>query len=158
MSAEEQGFNLNNDKFRQEHFLRTLTGLPSRVPVPAGMKPFDLAAALAGKPVVTGSGKSVTQIRLFEGIKYGYPLVGVLNPDMIVITRGADGSAMYSESQDLFMKVETKEVYLNVYYTSSGYVDTYSYSSEEEADFANSKSGRKRISIDGKAVKITVEA
>jgi len=131
-------------------------------PLPEGMTPFDLTAALAGKPVVTGEGKEVTQLTIFKNAGK-FPLAGVLEDRgyNTLIQRTIEGRADAYEnrtwdSRDLFMKVETKDVYFNIY-GSGNNLEAYGHPTEEEADKAQKLGGRKRVSVGDKALKVTVE-
>lgn len=71
----------------------------------SNLKPFDLERALAGDPVVTRSGRSVTQLHLFN-IETHYPLHAVVDGVCIVLsfTKGGRHEKMADEHvHDLFM-------------------------------------------------------
>lgn len=131
---------------------------PTPKPLPEGCKPFDLAAALAGKPVITGAGKPVTNIKVFEGVMDGFSLAGVLNGTVVVRTIGGHtnkSGADWEQDRTFFMKVETKDVYFNIYNATRP--EGHSHATEEAADKAFKDSGRKRVNEGGKALKVTVE-
>ena len=71
------------------------------------MKPFDLEAALAGAPVVTRSGKPVTQLVKFDAIRSPFNLFGVVDGE--VYSWGESGG------YDLFMATVKREGWINIY-------------------------------------------
>jgi len=80
------------------------------------MKKFNLEEALAGKPVITGDGRGVTQLTKFDANNEKYNLLGVL--DGKIRTWLEDGRFdLYSidKELDLFMKSEKRSIWVNVY-------------------------------------------
>lgn len=66
------------------------------------MKPFDLSAALAGAPVQTRDGRSVTQLVKFD-VAGDYCLVGVVNKTIYTWTSLGGYSGESNCYNDLFM-------------------------------------------------------
>lgn len=92
-------------------------------------RPFNLEEALAGKPVVTRDGQEVTQITLFEGTTTSHPVFAVLEGDILCFNEnGMHG--INSSSLDLFMKVRTMTVWVNLYPDCA----VHPYTSKEDAD------------------------
>tara|TARA_R110000868_G_scaffold184686_1_gene426336 strand:- start:22 stop:369 length:348 start_codon:yes stop_codon:yes gene_type:complete len=79
------------------------------------MKPFDLEKALAGEPVVTRSGREVFQLTHFLNTTKLYPLMGVVNGNVLTwLIDGSNVSPQEPGQLDLFMK--EMEQWVNVYY------------------------------------------
>lgn len=80
-------------------------------------KPFDLAQALSGKPVVYGL-RPVTEIKLFNTTLTDYPVVAFVAGAIRQFSRGGieqvDDSS-YFPGQNLLMLVETGFKWYNVY-------------------------------------------
>lgn len=109
------------------------------------MKPFNLADALAGKPVMTQDGRKVVRIFYAEEACESSKVICVLETGL-VISHYKDGrySADRKSDNDLVMAPQKKEGWINLY---QGDVwrclgDTI-YSSEEDAFNAASKYGWK---------------
>lgn len=81
----------------------------------SNLKPFDLEKALAGDPVVTRDGKSVSQITLFKGVAESYfPLVSVHETGYYIysLIDGTQSSNSNSNSAlDLFMAPKKVKYY-----------------------------------------------
>ena len=84
------------------------------------MKPFNLQAALAGKPVGTRNGKVVTGFTKFAGLKKPFEYVAVLAGTIHAFTD--EGKFLYSVGKieiehefDLVMRVEKHQVFLNIF-------------------------------------------
>jgi hypothetical protein len=78
-------------------------------------KPFNLEEALNGAKVVTRDGREVKELTKFEGLK-DYPLVGIVDSQLHTWTTQGLISLHLGECRaDLFLAVETKRVYVNVY-------------------------------------------
>ncbi|MGH2622055.1 MAG: hypothetical protein ACRDE7_00130 [Sphingobacterium sp.] len=87
------------------------------------MKKFDLKAALDGAKVVTRDGREVTQLTLFEGLRYkDCPLLGVM--DGYIVSCRSDGIHAGDNRNDLFMATEVKTYYVGVYRDNCGMVRT----------------------------------
>lgn len=105
------------------------------------MKAFNLEQALAGKPVVTRDGQSVTQLVLFKNINSPYPLHGVrlygVGPgDVNAWSIEGKHYTIGSHSNDLFMTPEKKEGWINIYkdvYAPNGVSVSKVYNTEAEA-------------------------
>jgi hypothetical protein len=79
------------------------------------LEKFDLEKALNGAKVVTRDGREVKELTKFEGFK-DYPLVGVLDNQLQTwTTQGLISPHLGECRADLFLAVETKRVYVNVY-------------------------------------------
>ncbi len=98
-------------------------------------KPFDLEEALAGKPVVTRSGQKVTEIVSFKTEGLTYPIRAIIGNGCLGFTKeGMFDTGGSVSDMDLFMKVETKTVWFNVYLRPDGTVYTqFRYDTEKEA-------------------------
>jgi hypothetical protein len=90
------------------------------------MKQFNLESALAGKPVITGNGRKVTQLHLFN-TNTEQPLLGIVEGDEDIFSWGTNGkyNANKDTSFDLFMATEKKSVWVNVYESEEGSDDEF---------------------------------
>lgn len=79
------------------------------------MKPFNLKAALAGKPVVTRDGRAVTQLHLFEHIRSDYPVRAVVEERIECYTDTGYSCTGDVFASDLLMSVERKSGWVNIY-------------------------------------------
>lgn len=105
------------------------------------MKPFNLEAAKAGKPVITRDGREA-RIICFDRKDRDFPLVAVCDVE------GGGGEAVYCCDKDgrpafhknplLFMKPETVTRWVNVYPSAT---ISHAYTSTEAAD-VGANSGR----------------
>ena len=99
------------------------------------MKPFNLADALAGKPVMTQDGVKVVRIFYAEEAYENSKVICVLETGL-VISHYKDGrySADRKSDNDLVMAPQKKEGWINLYQVSFGRApgDTI-HSSEEDA-------------------------
>lgn len=111
------------------------------------MKPFNLAEALAGKPVVTRDGRNVTGIAHLPSITHDFRVIALINGHMSTFTERGTWCPNAGADSDLFMAEETREWFVNVYPE-----DRYpaAYASIAEADVCS------RDRIVGR-VKITVQ-
>ncbi len=78
------------------------------------MKPFNLQKALAGEPVITREGKQVTEIHHFKTRNDKFNVIAIIDG----YYRTFDESGNYSltdNSNDLFMKSQIVEYWVNVY-------------------------------------------
>ena len=77
---------------------------------------FNLERALAGEPVITRNGKKVTQLHLFN-TNTEQPLLGIIEGDEDIFNWGTNGkyNSPKETSFDLFMAVEKKSIWINVY-------------------------------------------
>ena len=104
-------------------------------------KPFDLQAAIAGKPIVRRDGTPVKFVTYHEGVTDGYPVVVIVNGTLNSYM--ADGSA-YDDGEDdldLVMVTEKKKVWINTYKEWDGEVNAISYRSEHEAKHDSESNG-----------------
>ena len=79
------------------------------------MKPFDLEEALAGEPVVTRDGRKVTHITKIPNHNF---IVGIIEDVKQIPQWASSGNFLndhYTHPCDLFMYIEKKSVWLNVY-------------------------------------------
>ena len=115
------------------------------------MKPFNLQEALAGKPVMTRDGRTVTQLHLFE-CDAKFVLYGVVESCSCIYAFRKDGTWTSGPSKlDLFMASTGKTVWVNLYHDWTG-----RYDSQEKADaWANNSPASPRIG--GKAFPIIYE-
>lgn len=86
------------------------------------MKPFDLAAALAGAPVVTRDGRKVLQLAHFPEASPDIGLVILFEGSSTLNTRREDGTRFNGNdsSMDLFMAPVKQTVWVNMYRDLNG--------------------------------------
>lgn len=94
------------------------------------MRPFNLAEALAGKPVQTRSGVPVTELKHFTGVPQNQPcIVGVL--EGVVIYWLADGLFFRGPSflcdKDLVMVTTKKSYFYNVWERTGCFLGKYHF-------------------------------
>ena len=97
------------------------------------LKPFDLEAAKAGKPVFTRDGRKA-RIICFDTKGDPCPIIALVEENGIESAYHYDknGQNAYNKSKlDLMMLPEKKEVWVNVY--KGGLLDTKSYNTRKEA-------------------------
>jgi hypothetical protein len=108
------------------------------------MTKFDLAKAIAGKPVKTKDGRTLSELHLFSsGIKR--PVVGLVEGDDILTEYTREGKYWLDgieSSYDLSMDVKVKTYWANLYNDDQGLELSGIYFSEEEA--TNSKTHPER--------------
>jgi hypothetical protein len=91
------------------------------------MKPFNLQEALAGKPVITRAGKTVTKLVAFDIPDGKYPLVAsIYGRDSVeVYTLSGEFFTTYGKNRasdyDLFMASTKKTGWMNVYREDLGF-------------------------------------
>jgi hypothetical protein len=89
------------------------------------LEKFDLEKALNGAKVVTRNGREVSQLTNFENLNDDYPLIGVV--DRSIRTWTTQGLFVGDHAgecdEDLFLAVEPKRIWLNVY-VSHGTIQT----------------------------------
>lgn len=80
------------------------------------MKPFDLEKAKAGKPVVTRDGRPV-RIICWDRNKTDYPIVALVGDKEVISSFTTNGSFSLGEQdpKDLFMAIEKKKGWINIY-------------------------------------------
>lgn len=117
-------------------------------------KPFDLEAAKNGAPLVTRDGRKARFIAYVPEAEARYVVTvfveGATSPGF----RHEDGILREDRSpseHDLFIQVQTKTMYVNLYHERAGIFTAYSFQSEELA-LANAGRGASAI-----AQKIEVE-
>jgi hypothetical protein len=81
------------------------------------MKPFDLEKALAGEPVVTKNGQSVSQLTLFSLTKDDYCIYGVIEGRIQRWVRSGQYDVNV-ENHDLDLFMVQPEQWVNVYWIS----------------------------------------
>ena len=84
-------------------------------------KPFNLEEALNGAKVVTRDGREVTQLTKFN-VKDGIRIVGVIEGYRSTLEYDIEGF-VFSECEsttDLFLVVEPKSIWVNVYVSDKG--------------------------------------
>jgi hypothetical protein len=99
------------------------------------LEKFDLEKALNGAKVVTRDGREVTQLTKFEGLK-DYPLVGIVDSQLHTWTTQGPLSLHLGEcGADLFLAVEPKRIWVNVFKGKYGnlYVGGTQYNSPTRA-------------------------
>lgn len=123
------------------------------------MKPFNLERALAGDPVVTRDGRTVTNVTHFEGANR-FCLAAIIHPSNDPFAKTAPALSTFSKTgsyyslhdsvDDLFMASVKKELWTNVYISNIGkYVSGGNYENEAEAREA----GKEMVKILGTGVK-----
>lgn len=83
-------------------------------------KPFNLKEALAGTRVTTRNGQEVTGLHFFAGCVSDYPLVGLVEGELNTFTIDGRVSQFGESDFDLFLGVEHKEAWVNVYRNGDG--------------------------------------
>jgi hypothetical protein len=79
------------------------------------LEKFDLEKALNGAKVVTRDGREVKELTKFEGFK-DYPLVGIVDSQLHTwTTQGLISLHLGECGADLFLAVEPKRIWVNVY-------------------------------------------
>lgn len=79
------------------------------------MKPFNLQEAMAGKPVQTRDGREVTQLKFFEDVNINL-IIGVVAKNIWTWNMEGQSDSLSGESNnDLFMALEKKSIWVNVY-------------------------------------------
>lgn len=76
------------------------------------MKPFNLEAALAGARVIIRDGSEVTQLTLFDMVRDGYVLYGVLNYEIHSWLANGKYYRIDESNNDLFMASNTKSIWV----------------------------------------------
>jgi hypothetical protein len=80
------------------------------------MKPFNLQAALAGKPVVTRDGRKVTKIVHFsEAESSGWRVVGIATGEVLPVNEFGSYHGTIDSPKDWFMASEKKEGWVNIW-------------------------------------------
>jgi hypothetical protein len=120
------------------------------------MKPFDLEKALAGDPVVTRDGRSVTEVHRFKTLGGPYRLIAVIGGSLYRLTERGQYDSTGTNETDLFMAPKKRTVWINLYANGTdqpltGYI---TYSSEAAANNA-AKGSTNRIA--GKAFPVEIE-
>lgn len=97
-------------------------------------KEFNLQEALNGAKVVTRDGREVTQLTKFETIEE-HCLYGVVDEEIHSWLKNGTFYAHTKNKNDLFLAVEPRRIWVNVYEGSTGEIFTvnHSYSSLEMA-------------------------
>ena len=105
------------------------------------MRPFDLEKALAGEPVVTRDGRTVTEIHHFKTMRSDceFSLFAVVDGDVkSYLPDGRWSSSGGNSPRDLFMAPVKRQAWTNVFETPSGAIFTSGgcYDSNEKAEKA----------------------
>jgi hypothetical protein len=97
------------------------------------MKPFDLEAAKAGKPIVTRDGRKARLLAHVPEARQGYRVVAFIAGDDSAGAFYEDGTYIQSEEcrSDLFMDGESRTVYVNVF--PGGHADWFDTEAEARA-------------------------
>lgn len=128
-------------------------------------KPFDLDAALEGKPIVTRNGSKVLKIALFQGTKpepvIAAQIEGLDIPIIADAKTGRVAKCLIEHDFDLFMTPTTRTVWVNIYSDSSNSIavtgNKLSGSFWNSEEFANKAADDSRIRLGGRAHPITIE-
>jgi len=99
------------------------------------LKPFNLERALAGDPVVTGDGKNVSQLHMFN-CEDPFCLYGVISGETLPSAFKVDGSwgvQKYEVDKNLFMAPVKKEGWVNLSSSNDVYCNNCIYKTKEEA-------------------------
>ncbi|EPS1221647.1 hypothetical protein ACVBR5_000873 [Burkholderia cenocepacia] len=79
------------------------------------MKPFDLAAAKRGAPLITRDGRAVTEFHQFETEESKFPCAAIINGEAYWVNlEGRDCYGRESDA-DLFMAPCKRTVYVNIW-------------------------------------------
>ena len=99
------------------------------------MKPFNLEEALAGKPVRTRDGQVVSELHRFKSQDLDEPLAGIVDDSVHCWTLAGEYFENGITNFDLFMAVEKKQCWKNVYRRGKGQISlsTSSYLTEDSA-------------------------
>lgn len=104
------------------------------------LEKFDLEKALNGANVVTRDGREVKELTKFKSLNNYYPLVGVLDNELQTWTRtGQFDVNKDNHDNDLFIAVEPKRIWVNVYVTDDSIHTGGNYNSLEAAKKAIQK-------------------
>lgn len=121
----------NNPRFKHHKNIEQVINMQK-------MKPFDLEAAKAGKPVCTRDGRKA-RIICFDR-NWEYPIVALIeceNGEEMISACDKDGKARIYETQgtDLMMLPQKKEGWVRIYKSASNvyYLSSNIYKTEEEA-------------------------
>jgi hypothetical protein len=98
------------------------------------LKKFDLQKALNGAKVVTRDGKELTQLHIFDNVESHYPVYGCIENSIARWT--TDGCFLNNDSKnenDLFIEVEVKSVWQNVYTDMGDLLISGVYKTKEQA-------------------------
>jgi len=119
------------------------------------MKKFNLERALAGEPVVTRTGKKVTELHLFKNEDLIQPLYGIIEGDEDVLNWTTYGiyNPTKESSWDLFMEGKKKSRWVNVYEYGDTLILGDARSTSKEEAVINKYEGFKYI----KTIEITNE-
>jgi hypothetical protein len=101
------------------------------------MKPFNLEAAKAGKPLVTRDGRKVTEFHHFETCKLKYSCVAIVGGESLsYTTAGFFDEDTSDRVLDLFLADEEVTVWVNVYEGSEahGLMSGNFYENKEDAE------------------------
>jgi len=80
------------------------------------MRPFDLAKALAGEPVITREGKQVTDIHHFKTVRREGNVIAVIDGDWFTFSPdGAYNKLHGNSNMDLFMAPVKRQEWRNIY-------------------------------------------
>jgi hypothetical protein len=79
------------------------------------MKPFNLAEAKAGKPVITRDGKKVVEIQIFNS-EVDKPIIGLVGSKFYAFTKNGKSADDNESAIDLFMGPEKKTIWVNVHH------------------------------------------
>ena len=99
------------------------------------LKPFDLQAALAGKPVVTRDGIKVKEIHQFKTVDGNRNIVAIVNGGMLSYEQ--NGKYPFNSSNDLLMAPVMVKKWVNLYpapIASPYEMVCFPYTSKEQAD------------------------
>jgi hypothetical protein len=85
------------------------------------MKPFDLAKAKAGEPLVTRNGRAVSEFYHFLTSTDRYPCVAIIDGVRFSLTTdGCEYKDSGESPRDLFMAPKKRTVYVNFYRDRKG--------------------------------------
>lgn len=109
------------------------------------MKPFDLEKAKAGAPVCTREGFRA-RIVCFDADNDRFPIVALVKDSdsskefpMSLTEKGRFSDGEADSSKDLFMVVEKKDGWMNIYKKTGQVMNSSIYSTKEEAMFKINK-------------------
>jgi hypothetical protein len=117
------------------------------------MKPFNLEEALDGKPVVTRDSRKVTHITRIPNNNF---IVGIIEDVKQIPQWALNGKFLndhYTHPCDLFMFIEKKSIWVNVYGYQKTLTVGFAYETQEDAFLNKDYAGLEYI----KTIEITNE-
>lgn len=124
------------------------------------MKPFVLADALAGKPVVNKIGDAVSVTKLAAVTNCGMALISQDPEGKILAYHRADGTAEYGSlggGFNLFMKSTEKTIFINLWDSPSFHYTMHQSAGEATAASGQTYTGRRFKKLNSVPIAIVIE-